>query len=99
MSWKGWTHSGLRGLSSRWQNRERFSRVPTGPDRGRSDLQRLPGFKGAVKGITRYKDLPDAAKKYCRFLEKEVGVPMALISMGRSREETILLDKSFRWIP
>ena len=59
----------------------------------------LPGFKGAVKGITKYKDLPETAKQYCRFLEKEVGVPLALISMGRSREETILLDKSFQWIP
>ncbi len=59
----------------------------------------LPGFSGPVKGITQYNKLPAAARAYVTFLEKEVGVPMAMISMGRSREETILLDKKFRWIP
>ncbi len=59
----------------------------------------LPGFSGPVKGITRHKDLPAAARSYVKFLEKETGAPMSLISMGRSREETILLDKKFRWIP
>ena len=57
-----------------------------------------PTYTG-VKGITDVKKLPPAAQKYVRFLEKEVGAPMSLISMGRSREETILMDKKFRWIP
>jgi adenylosuccinate synthase len=57
----------------------------------------LPGFAGPVKGITQYKNLPKTAQDYVRFLEKEVGVPMALISMGRSREETIVMDRKFRW--
>ena len=59
----------------------------------------LPGFRGPVKGITRYDKLPKTAQRYVRFLEKEVGVPMTLISMGRSREETIVMDKKFRWVP
>lgn len=44
----------------------------------------LPGFKGAVKGITRYKDLPDAAKKYCRFLEKKLRFPWRLYPWGEA---------------
>jgi len=57
----------------------------------------VPGFTGPVKGVTTYAQLPRAAQSYIKFLEKEVGVPMTLISMGRSREETILMDKKFKW--
>jgi adenylosuccinate synthase len=59
----------------------------------------FPGFTGPVKGITKYKDLPANAKKYIAFLEKDVRAPMSLISMGRSRDETIVIDKKFRWVP
>jgi adenylosuccinate synthase len=59
----------------------------------------MPGFKGPVKGISQMSKLPAAAKRYVDFLAKEVGAPMSMISMGRSRDETILLDKKFRWIP
>jgi len=59
----------------------------------------LPGFHGPVKGITRYENLPLLAKKYVSFLEREMGAPITLISMGRSRDETIFRDKKFRWRP
>jgi len=59
----------------------------------------VPGFTDHVKGITDFKKLPKAAQSYVRFLEKEAGASMDLISMGRSRDETILMDKKFRWIP
>jgi adenylosuccinate synthase len=59
----------------------------------------LKGFQGPVRGITRYDKLPKTAQAYVKFLEKEVGVSMSLISMGRSRDETIVMDKKFRWVP
>ncbi|MGQ0643882.1 MAG: adenylosuccinate synthase [Elusimicrobiota bacterium] len=59
----------------------------------------LPGFAGAVKGVTRFAALPKAAQNYVRFLEKESGARVDIISMGSSRDETILMDKKFRWIP
>ncbi len=59
----------------------------------------LPGFAGPVKGITRFDKLPKAAQDYVKFLEKQVGVPMDIVSMGASRDQTILRDKKFRWIP
>jgi adenylosuccinate synthase len=59
----------------------------------------LKGFTGPVKGITRHDKLPKAAQDYVKFLEKESGAPMCLISMGRSREETIVMDKKFKWVP
>lgn len=54
----------------------------------------LPGWKEKTRGITRFGDLPKAAQRYCRTLEKLSGARMSLISMGRSREETIVLDPS-----
>ncbi|HRY28983.1 MAG TPA: adenylosuccinate synthase [Elusimicrobiota bacterium] len=59
----------------------------------------LPGFTGPVKGITQLNKLPVAARDYVRFLEKQSGAPVGFISMGRSRDETILIDKRFRWTP
>jgi adenylosuccinate synthase len=59
----------------------------------------LPGFPGPVKGITRYDRLPAAARDYVKFLEKQVGAPMSFISMGRSRDETIMMDRQFKWVP
>jgi adenylosuccinate synthase len=59
----------------------------------------LKGFSGPVKGITSHNKLPKAAQDYVKFLEKETGAPMCLISMGRSREETIVMDKKFKWVP
>ena len=59
----------------------------------------MPGFTGPVKGITQYAKLPKAAQNYVKFLEKEIGAPMTFISMGRSREETIAMDKKFKWVP
>jgi adenylosuccinate synthase len=59
----------------------------------------MKGFEGPVKGITQYKRLPKTAQAYVQFLAKEVGAPVSLISMGRSREETIVMDKKFKWVP
>jgi adenylosuccinate synthase len=59
----------------------------------------LPGFHGPVKGLTRFARLPKSAQRYVRFLEKETGAPVTLLSMGRSREETIVMDKRFKWVP
>jgi len=58
----------------------------------------LPGFNGQVAGVTKYAGLPANAKRYVKFLEKQVGAKVSIISRGRSREETIMIDKKFRWI-
>jgi adenylosuccinate synthase len=39
--------------------------------------------------VTRFGDLPPAARDYVRFLEKASGAPSLLISTGPRREETI----------
>ena len=47
----------------------------------------LPGWKCAIRGITDYDALPANAQAYVDFLEKEIGVPIKLVSTGPKRHE------------
>ena len=49
----------------------------------------LPGWKSDIRGITKYEDLPENCRKYIEFIEKEIGVPVTLVSNGPGREEII----------
>ena len=49
----------------------------------------LPGWKTDIRGITRWEDLPKAAQDYVLFIEKEIGVPIRLVSTGPKRHEII----------
>jgi adenylosuccinate synthase len=49
----------------------------------------LPGWKTRTTSVTRFADLPPAAKRYVAFIEEKVGAPAAFISTGPRREETI----------
>jgi adenylosuccinate synthase len=49
----------------------------------------LPGWKSKTTAVTRYEDLPPAASRYVRFLEKAAGAQAVFISTGPRREETI----------
>jgi adenylosuccinate synthase len=54
--------------------------------------QNLPGWKTKTTSVTRYADLPAAAKRYVAFVEEKVGAPAVFISTGPRREETIWRD-------
>jgi adenylosuccinate synthase len=49
-----------------------------------------PGWDAPTKGIRRYEDLPEAARRYIARLEEVTGVPAALVSTGSERADTIL---------
>jgi adenylosuccinate synthase len=51
-----------------------------------------PGWEAPTKGVTRYEALPDAARRYVARLEEVSGVPIALVSTGSDREETIIRE-------
>ena len=57
--------------------------------RARPQLETLPGWKTKTTAVTRFEDLPPAARDYVKFLEECCGAPAALISTGPRREETI----------
>lgn len=49
----------------------------------------LPGWKEEIRGIKNYEELPKNCRKYIEFIEKEIGVPITLVSNGPGREEII----------
>lgn len=51
----------------------------------------MPGWSESTVGVTKFEDLPENAKKYIRRLEELAGVPVAIISTGPEREQTIML--------
>jgi adenylosuccinate synthase len=53
----------------------------------------MPGWKTSTEGITRMDKLPQAARNYLSFLEKETGAKIGLVSTGPDRDQTILLDE------
>jgi len=57
-------------------------------------LETLPGWKSNTTAVTRFADLPPAARDYVRFLEERCGAPAVLISTGPRREETIWREGS-----
>lgn len=49
----------------------------------------LPGWKEEIRGITEYEKLPENCRRYIEFIEKELGVPVKMVSNGPGRSEII----------
>lgn len=49
----------------------------------------LPGWKSDIRGITKYEELPENCRKYIEFIEKELEVPVKMVSNGPGRHEII----------
>ena len=51
---------------------------------------KLPGWKTDIRGIKNYADLPENCRKYIEFVEKEIEVPITMVSNGPGRDDIIL---------
>lgn len=49
----------------------------------------MPGWKQDMTAIKSEEEFPQAFKDYIAFLERELGVPIAIVSVGPDREQTI----------
>lgn len=49
----------------------------------------LPGWNCDIRGIKKYEDLPENCRKYIEFIEKELEVPVKLVSNGPGRDDII----------
>ena len=58
----------------------------------------LPGWKTEIRGITEYDKLPENCRKYIEFIEKELEVPITMVSNGPGRHEIIKRNKVSRLI-
>jgi len=55
-----------------------------------------PGWKDSTVGVKAFDALPANARAYLRRIEALTGVPIAMVSTGPDRAETILLHHPFQ---
>ena len=55
----------------------------------------MPGWSDSTVGVKNHDDLPAAAKDYLKKIEELTGTPIAIISTGPDRAETIVLEHPF----
>ncbi len=55
----------------------------------------FPGWKTKISGIRKYEDLPEKCRFYLEQISELIGVPLGIVSVGPSREETIVLTEVF----
>ncbi len=59
----------------------------------------LPGWATPTRGVRRFSDLPDNARRYIARLEDISGVPAVIVSTGSERDHTIVRDDQKFQIP
>ena len=52
--------------------------------------EKLPGWKCDIRGIRRYEELPENCRRYVEFIEKELEVPVTMVSNGPGRDDIIM---------
>jgi adenylosuccinate synthase len=55
----------------------------------------MPGWSESTVGVKRIEDLPDAARAYLKKIEELCATPVAIISTGPDRSETIVINHPF----
>jgi adenylosuccinate synthase len=50
----------------------------------------MAGWKEDLTKLRKYQDAPQELKNYVLYLEKELNVPITLVSVGPDREQTLL---------
>ena len=72
--------------------------IPTGAEavaRCKPVYETMPGWRASTVGAKTFADLPAAARAYLQRLEALTGVPIAIVSTGPDRDETILIRHPF----
>lgn len=72
--------------------KERTADFPATPrlNRAKPVYEVLPGWKRDVRGVRRYADLPDHAKRYVDFIEEQLECPIKMVSNGPARDAILL---------
>jgi len=54
---------------------------------------KMTGWRTSTQGITKFDQLPKAAREYLAFVEKETGAKVGMVSTGPDRDHTIFMDE------
>jgi adenylosuccinate synthase len=64
-----------------------------GLDRIKPRYTTLKGWRERTEGITKFEKLPQAAREYLRFQERESGAKIGMVSTGPDRDQTMVLPE------
>ena len=53
-------------------------------------IEYFEGWQSDVSGVRKFEDLPEAAQKYVKFIERSIGCPITYVSVGAERESIII---------
>ncbi len=73
-------------------NGKKFDYLPFGENlqlKAKPIYKKIQGWKKTTYGMTKWSDLPAAAKNYIKIIEEIIGVDIAIISTGPERSQTI----------
>lgn len=85
------------GVGYRYEGKT-LSVMPAGADavaKCEPIYEEFPGWKESTFGVTKWEDLPESARRYLTRLAEVAGAPIALVSTGPDREQTILYTDPF----
>jgi adenylosuccinate synthase len=71
---------------------ERYDTVPITPllERVTPEYEEMPGWMQSTSRAKSWDDLPQEARAYLERIERLVGAPIGIVSVGKDREETIV---------
>jgi len=61
-------------------------------ERAQPVYETFPGWREDISGVRDVADLPAAARRYVAAIEERAGAPIALISVGPERTQTLVND-------
>jgi len=67
--------------------------LATGYEQVECVYETMPGWKKSTAGITSFNKLPLKAHEYLRFIEKESGAQVGMVSTGPDRDQTMFLPE------
>ncbi|HZS27707.1 MAG TPA: adenylosuccinate synthase [Candidatus Angelobacter sp.] len=75
---------------------KKFDSIPalaTGFDQVECVYTKMPGWKTSTEGATSFDELPKKAQEYLRFIERESGAAIGMVSTGPDRDQTMMLPE------
>ncbi|HEY2236565.1 MAG TPA: adenylosuccinate synthase [Candidatus Angelobacter sp.] len=67
--------------------------LATGFEQVEPIYEKMPGWKKSTEGVASFDDLPKKAQEYLRFVERESGAKIGMVSTGPDRDQTMLLPE------
>lgn len=61
------------------------------------NYREVPGWSGDLRTCRSVDELPETARQYLRTIEEFTGVPVAIVSVGPDRDETIIVRPDLIW--